>query len=123
MTTILGTIELRGLRVMGYCGVLPFEQERTQPLEVDLDVVTDISAAAATDDLTETVDYGGLCATVVELVSTGRYQLLERLAAEIGDAVLADPRVDAVEVAVRKLRPPVQHHLATSGVRLRRVRS
>ena len=50
--------------------------------------------------------------------------LLERLAARIAEVVLAfDDRIAAVDVAVRKLRPPVAQHLATSGVRLHRERS
>ena len=50
-------------------------------------------------------------------------QLLERLAERIAEVVLAvDPAVDAVTVTVRKLRPPVPQHLATSGVRIARGR-
>ena len=37
------------------------------------------------------------------------------------EAVLADDRATAVTVAVRKLRPPVPHHLDTCGVRIRRT--
>ena len=52
----------------------------------------------------------------------GTPQLLEYLAAEIAVAVLTvDDRATAVTVAVRKLRPPVPHALATSGVRIRRT--
>jgi dihydroneopterin aldolase len=76
-----------------------------------------------TDDLGDTVDYGSLCAVVAGAVSGGHVVLLEHLGARIGDAVLAaDPRIDAVTVWLRKLRPPVAHDLATSGVRLTRRR-
>lgn len=115
-------IELRGLRAVGYCGVLPEERERPQPLEVDLDVVADLSAAGRSDDLDDTLDYGAL-ASAVEAVLTGeRFALLERLATRLTEVVLADPRVGAVTVAVRKLRPPVPQLLETSGVRLTRRR-
>ena len=115
-------IELRGLRALGRCGVLPEEQVRSQPLEVDHDVELDLSAAGTTDHLDDTVDYGALCA-LVEGVVTGRHvALLEHLAETIAERVLADERVDAVTVAVRKLRPPVPHQLATSGVRITRRR-
>ena len=117
-------IELRGLRVVGRCGVLPEEVERGQPLEVDLDVVTDMAAARASDDLADTVDYGAICTAVERTVTDGHVQLLEFLAGKLADAVLAvDGRIAAVDVAVRKLRPPVPQHLATSGVRITRQRS
>lgn len=116
-------IELRGLRVVGICGALPEERERPQPLEIDLDVEADLSAAGWSDDLGDTIDYGALCDVVVGVVDAGDPQLLEHLAAEIAGAVIgADARVEAVTVAVRKLRPPVPHALATSGVRIRRAR-
>lgn len=114
-------IELRGLRVVGICGALPEERERAQPLEFDLDVEVDLAAAGRTDDLADTVDYGALCDLVASTVAGGRPQLLERLAEDVAGAVLAaDGRIGAVTVAVRKLRPPVPHALATSGVRVRR---
>jgi len=116
-------IELRGLRVAGICGVLAEERERAQPLEVDLDVVVDLTDAAGRDDLTATVDYGQVCTDVERVITSEQPQLLERLAQLIADAVLAHDRVDEVTVAVRKLRPPVPQQLATSGVRITRRRA
>jgi len=114
------TIELRGLRLVGVVGVLPEERERAQPLEIDLDVTLDLSAAARSDGLDDTVDYGALCALVESVVTTEQPQLLERLSARVAEAVLgADDRIEAVEAVVRKLRPPVPQDLATSGVRVR----
>jgi len=64
-----------------------------------------------------------VCAAVERVLAGDHVELLERLAALVGDAVLAvDERVVAVEVTVRKLRPPVPQPLRTSGVRLRRAR-
>jgi len=115
-------IELRGLVAQGFCGVLPHEQERTQPLEVDLDVVLDLRRPGASDALDDTVDYGALCAAVERIITTERFALLERLATRIAEEALTDERVDQVTVSVRKLEPPVPQQLATSGVRLTRTR-
>jgi dihydroneopterin aldolase len=117
------TIELRGLRVVGICGALPEERERPQPLEIDLDVVADLTPSGRSDALDDTVDYGALCDVVTDVVRSGTPQLLEHLAAVVADAVLGlDARIEAVTVSVRKLRPPVPHELATSGVRIERRR-
>jgi dihydroneopterin aldolase len=115
-------IELRNLVVTGICGALPEERERAQPLEIDADVVADLSAAGASDDLEDTLDYGAMTATIERVVLEGRPQLLEHLAQDIADALLADPRALSVTVTVRKLRPPVPQALATSGVRITRSR-
>ena len=115
-------IELRGLRVSGICGVLPEEQVRPQPLEVDLDIFVDLRGAAADDDLERTVDYGAVTSEVERIVTSSRFALLEALAGSIADSVLAHDLVQGVTVWVRKLRPPVAQQLATSGVRVHRER-
>jgi dihydroneopterin aldolase len=113
-------IELRGLVLSGICGALPEERDRAQPLEIDLDVVADLSAAGASDDLADTLDYGAITADVERVVATGSPMLLEHLAQAIADSVLADGRAVSVTVAVRKLRPPVPQVMGTSGVRITR---
>ncbi|HUQ40626.1 MAG TPA: dihydroneopterin aldolase [Acidimicrobiales bacterium] len=116
-------IELRGLRAVGTHGVGADEQARAQPFEIDLDVTVDLRAAAASDDVADTVDYGSLAELAAGVVSGERHALLERLAERIADVVLADARVESVTVVVRKLRPPVPVDLDTAGVRITRVRA
>lgn len=117
-------IELRGLRLLARCGVLPHEQEQDQPIEVDLDLVCDLAAAGHSDDLTDTIDYGAVCRLVEGSVRARSVALLERLAEQLAADVLAhDERIDAVTACVRKLRPPVPQDLATSGVRVERRRA
>jgi dihydroneopterin aldolase len=116
-------IELRGLRVDAICGVLPHERTTPQPLELDLDVVADLTTAARTDDLADTIDYGAVTAAAARVAETLAPQLLEHLAGCVADEVLAlDDRITSVTVGVRKLEPPVPERLATSGVRLTRTR-
>jgi dihydroneopterin aldolase len=120
----LDRIELRGLRLPGIVGVLPEERTRAQPLEIDLDLELDLSAAGAGDMLSDTVDYGAVCDAVADVVATLQPELLERLGAVVASTVLElDGRLDAVTVAVRKLRPPVPHLLESSGVRVTRRRA
>ncbi|MCX7620914.1 MAG: dihydroneopterin aldolase [Acidimicrobiales bacterium] len=115
-------IELRGLRALCFCGALPEEQARPQPLEVDLDLDVDLSVPGATDALEDTVDYAAVATEVERVLTAERFTLLERLAQRIAEVVLSDERVRGVTVAVRKLRPPVPQQLATIGVRIQRKR-
>lgn len=117
-------VELRGLRVLARCGVSLDERAHPQPLEIDLDLVCDLSAAEVSDELADTVDYAAVC-ELVDRISQGEpVALLEYLASHVADALLSfDQRVEQVVVAVRKLRPPVPHDLATAGVRIERQRS
>jgi dihydroneopterin aldolase len=115
-------IELRGLRVLGTIGALAEEQVRAQPFEVDVDVEADLGVAGASDRLDDTLDYGALSERIERVVATERHHLLERVAQRIADEVLADARVVATTVTVRKLRPPVPVDLATAAVTITRTR-
>jgi dihydroneopterin aldolase len=114
------SICITGLRLLGRHGVLPEEQESAQPFEIDITIDADLTLAARTDLLEATVDYGAVITSVAEIVETRSFALLEALAGAIADDVMARPGVDAVTIEVRKLRPPVAAHVASTGVRLRR---
>ena len=116
------TIRLQGLRVRGRHGVLPAEQELGQLFVVDLTLGLDLSAAAASDDVRDTVHYGELAERVAGIVAGEPVQLLERLAARIAAAVLEDRRVDTVEVTVHKPAAPIPVAFDDVSVTLRRDR-
>lgn len=115
-------VEIRGLQLLLYCGVLDQEQVRRQPFQIDIDLHLDLKAAGESDDLDDTVDYGALIDLLAASLPTERFQLLERLAARIAELALGHPPVDAVTVRVRKLRPPVAAIVDTTGVHIHRKR-
>jgi len=115
------TIEALGIQAFGCHGVLPEEQDRAQPFEVDLRLEVDLSVAARTDRLEDTVDYGSLTEAVARTIELESYRLVERLADRIAGVCLSVAGVQAVEVSVRKLRPPVPVQVASVGVTLRRT--
>ena len=117
-------IQLRGLRASGVHGVLPEEKDRAQPFEMDLDLAVDLSAAAGSDRLSDTVDYADVADRAVGVVSGARsFDLLEALAATVAEAILSsDRRIDGVTVHLRKLLPPMDVDIATVGVRITRSR-
>jgi dihydroneopterin aldolase len=117
---VADVIQLRGLRALGVHGVLPEEQARPQPFEVDLDLTVDLRAAGRSDRLDDTVDYGAVAAATTRCIETEQHALLERLAERIAEAALADRRVTAVTVTVRKLRPPLAGAVDHVAVRVSR---
>jgi len=109
-------IELRGIELHGFHGVLPEERERGQRFLFD--VRLDVPDAAVSDRLDDAVDYREVARAVRE-VSDGRaFQLLEALAAAVADELLARFPADAARVRVRKpdvvLDPPVEFAAATA---------
>jgi dihydroneopterin aldolase len=114
----MGTILVSGLRELGVHGVLPEEQSRAQPFEVDVELEVDLASAGQSDDLEDTVDYSAVAEAVSRVVKNERYQLLERLATRIGEVCRTDDRVRSVTVTVRKLHPPVRAMLDHVAVRV-----
>jgi dihydroneopterin aldolase/2-amino-4-hydroxy-6-hydroxymethyldihydropteridine diphosphokinase len=111
------------LRVLALIGALPHEREAKQPLRVDLSIGVDLRDAGRTDELDDTVHYGLVAERVVELAEESKHILLERLAADIADTVLAFDRVEEVDVTVTKLRPPVPTPVQSTAVRMVRTRA
>ncbi|MFI5780008.1 dihydroneopterin aldolase [Nocardia sp. NPDC051570] len=105
-------IELRGLRAYGYHGCFDFERRDGQEFVVDLTLWLDFAKAAASDELSATVDYGELAGRAVAIVTGPPRNLIETVVSEIADEVLTDPRVAAAEVVVHKPSAPIPHTFA-----------
>ncbi len=102
------TVRLVNAVFYAHHGVLEEEHRIGGRYEVDVAMTLDVSAAAAHDDLTQTVDYERVYTLVREVVTGNPAFLIERVAARIAQAVAdAYPALDSVEVTVRKPNPPV----------------
>ena len=117
-------IEIRDLRVTGTHGVLPEERERAQPFVVDITAWVDMTAPPSRATTWPTRSTTAPSPQAAADVVGGRsYRLLEALAGRLASALLiVDPRLEAVEVTVRKLRPPLALDVGSTGVRVRRAR-
>ncbi len=114
-------IRISQLRAMAVIGALPHEREGRQPLQIDLVLEVDLHDAGRSDDLDDTVHYGLVAERVIDVATETKDVLLERLAARLAEEVLAFPRVDAVEVTVTKLRPPIPVDAGTTSVTIHRT--
>jgi dihydroneopterin aldolase len=100
-------IALTGLRVHGRHGVLPEERRDGQDFVVDAVLRLDTRAAAASDDLADTVDYGVLATQLAEVVAGDPCDLLETLAGRLAAVCLSHPKVFEVELTVHKPSAPI----------------
>jgi dihydroneopterin aldolase len=115
-------IELRGLTIRGNHGVFDHERRDGQDFIIDVTVWIDLAAAAASDDLADTFDYGVLAQRAADIVGGPARDLIETVAAEIADDVMGDQRVHAVEVVVHKPQAPIPLNFADVAVVARRSR-
>lgn len=110
------TIELVGIELFGYHGVLEKERQHGQRFLVDLELALDegtVSAAVARDSIEDAVDYRDVVGAVRDVSDARAYNLLEAFASAIAAALLDRFPLTAVTVRVRKpdvvLSAPVEH--------------
>lgn len=115
-------IEIRSLRVFGHHGVFDVEKRDGQVFVLDVVLEVDLSAAAASDALEDTVNYGTLAEQLATAVRDTRFDLIERLAVHLLDIALRDPRVGAAQIRVAKPEAPVDLDFDEVAVTLRRER-
>ena len=114
-------ITLTGLSVFGYHGVFDHEKRDGQEFLVDITLWLDLSAAAATDELTRTVHYGELAELAAGIVAGPPRDLIEAVAGEIADEVVRNYRVAEVEVTVHKPSAPIPLNFSDVSVTIRRA--
>jgi dihydroneopterin aldolase len=112
-----------GIEATGYHGVLDFERREGQTFRVDLVLGLDTRAAAESDLLQDTVDYGTLVASVKKAIESDPVDLIEKLAARIADICLADARVQWTEVTLHKPDAPIEATFSDVALTIRRSRS
>lgn len=116
-------ITLTGLRIRGNHGVFEYEKEQGQQFLVDVTVWADLADAAAGDDLHRTVNYGELASRAAEIVAGPPRDLIESVAAEVADDILARYEVvQAAEVTVHKPQAPIELEFGDAAVTMRRSR-
>ena len=118
----LDEISLTGLTVYGHHGVYDHERADGQPFLVDLRLHLSLRAAAASDDVADTVHYGEVAQRVAAIVGGEPVNLLETLAQRIADALLAEDGVRMVAVTVHKPGAPIDLEFADVSVTIRRAR-
>lgn len=115
------TITVKGLKVRGYHGVLPFEKTRGQDFVVDIELEADLRGPAREDDISVTVDYSRVVDNVARIVRKERYDLIETLASRIAEVLLDLFPVSRVEVTVKKPAAPLDHSTDWVGVTICRA--
>jgi dihydroneopterin aldolase len=109
---------VRGLEFEGNHGYTAAERRGTRRFRVNLTLELPLAAAAASDKISDTIDYWKVSDAVVAIGTNTTFKLLEALAGAIGKRIQElYPRV-AVEIELEKLAPPCPGVPAACGVRL-----
>lgn len=103
----LDCLEVVGLEVWAYHGVFDYERRDGQLFLIDVAWWQDLSVAAKTDSLVQTIDYGELSQFVLELVRSQPVALIETLVYRIQEQLLTHFSMDYIRVCVHKPDAPI----------------
>ncbi len=116
-------IFIRGLSLHAYHGVMAHEAKVGQSFTIDLDLEIDLSAAARSDKVMDTVSYDKVVDCASDAFRAQRFRLIEAAAGRVADAVLTTfPRVRSVRVTIHKPHAPIAATFDDVGVTLVRSR-
>jgi dihydroneopterin aldolase len=116
-------IFIRGLALHAYHGVMPHEAKVGQTFSIDLDLEIDLSAAARSDKVMDTVSYDKVVTCASDAFSGQRFRLIEAAAGWVADALLAVfPPVRSVRITIHKPHAPIAATFDDVGVTLVRSR-
>lgn len=114
----IGRIELEGMEFKAYHGCLEQEKVRGNSFTVDFIGDLDLSAAAESDNLNDTLNYADIYEIVADEMSVPS-ELLENVAGRIVKAIeVRFPELESFSVRVSKKRPPVDGAAQWSRVTL-----
>jgi 7,8-dihydroneopterin aldolase/epimerase/oxygenase len=117
------SIFIKGLTLHAYHGVMAHEARVGQTFGIDIELDIDLSEAARSDKVADTVSYDLVVTRATEAFLGHRFKLIEAAAGRVADAILADfPPVRSVTVTIHKPHAPVAANFTDVGVRLVRTR-
>ncbi|MBI5450437.1 MAG: dihydroneopterin aldolase [Gammaproteobacteria bacterium] len=95
-------IYLRDLKIDTVIGIFDWERRVSQAVSIDLDMAVDISRAAVSDAIADTLDYKAVAKRLIAYVGACDCRLVETLAERVAGVVLSEFAVDWVRVRINK---------------------
>ncbi|MBL4631053.1 MAG: dihydroneopterin aldolase [Paraglaciecola sp.] len=81
-------IHIEGLEVFALIGVYDWEREHHQRLILDVELCADLSMAAQTDDVNNTLNYAQIAQGMSDFAANSEFKLIEALASHMVDWLL-----------------------------------
>lgn len=99
---VMDIVYIRGLQVETIIGIYDWERQVRQRIVLDLEMATDIRAAAASEDIEQTLDYNAIATDLREFITRSQFLLVETLAEEVAQRLMQEFRVPWLRVQVGK---------------------
>lgn len=111
---------IENLTIETVIGIFDWEREIRQTVSLDLEMNFDISRAAATDSIEDTLDYKAVAKRLIRFVEKSEFKLVESLAEHCAQIVLNEFPVERLKLKLSK--PGAVRGSSAVGVMIERSR-
>ncbi|MFT5082887.1 MAG: dihydroneopterin aldolase [Lentisphaeria bacterium] len=112
----MDVVFIKGLAVDAVVGICDWERIARQRVEIDIELVTDISKAAASKDINDALNYKSVSDRVTEFVVESKFLLLETMAEEVANVILNEFSVKQLSLSCMKVQ--AMPNVAGVGVKI-----
>ena len=95
-------VYLRDLRIDTVIGIYGWERRTRQTIIFDLEMSADIAKAAASDDISDTLNYKAVAKRLIDFVGNSEFQLVETLAERCAQIIREEYGVRWVRLTLNK---------------------
>jgi dihydroneopterin aldolase len=99
----MDTVFIRGLKIETVIGIYDWERKIRQPVVLDLEIGSDIKKAAATDTISDALDYKAVTKRLIEFVEGSSFELVETLAEHCAAILLDEFQAPWVRLTLNKI--------------------
>jgi|SRR5450432_2761701 7,8-dihydroneopterin aldolase/epimerase/oxygenase len=110
----MSRISIIDLEVFYRVGVPDAERSQPQRLLLTVEMESDFSVAAKSDGIADTIDYFAVTQSLLKFGDGRSWKLIEKLAADIADAILAEFKPAGVSVEVKKFIIPQARYVSVA---------
>ena len=108
----MSRISIVDLEVFYRVGVPDAERAQPQRLLLTVEMESDFAAAAKSDSIADTIDYFAVTQRLLKFGDNKSWKLIEKLAADTADMVLADFKPQSASVEVKKFVIPQARYVS-----------
>ena len=113
---------IEGLKVDTVVGCFNWERQIIQPLMLDLTIHNDLSQAAQSDELEDTLNYAQICELAAQVIQQAQPKLIEHAAQLVLESLFTTfSSIESIIITIRK--PAIIAQATAVGIRLERNRN
>ncbi|MDO3656256.1 dihydroneopterin aldolase [Acinetobacter genomosp. 15BJ] len=118
----MDAIIIEGLKVDTVVGCFNWERQIIQPLILDLTIHNDLSQAAHSDELEDTLNYAQICELAAQVIQEAKPKLIEHAAQLVLESLFTTfSSIESISITIRK--PAIIAQANAVGIRLERNRN